>query len=316
MMEPEARYVVVGVAVLALFALIAAVIVWLLSSGNAKEVRHYTLAFAHQSLEGLEVNSQVRMKGIRVGSVTSFAFSGRSPGGVEVNVDVDAAAPVRESTRAVVDRNLVTGLATIQLVTTDENSPLLHVAAADKQPVVIPEGESQMQQFSQTMSQLAQRADETMQRIGATLSPANQAAIGETLANLRTASREANVVEARLDTTLASIVRSADALQGSMAVATGDFHRLVDRYDDFGARAGSSLGDATTAIRALSADVSSLTIRTEDALGDADVEVQRTGPRLRSAADALGATSTRLADPRSLLFGPNPASLGPGEAVR
>jgi phospholipid/cholesterol/gamma-HCH transport system substrate-binding protein len=316
MMEPEARYVVVGVAVLALFALIAAVIVWLLSSGNAKEVRHYTLAFSHQSLEGLEVNSQVRMKGIRVGSVTSFAFSGRSPGGVEVNVDVDAAAPVRESTRAVVDRNLVTGLATIQLGTTDEDSPLLHVAAADKQPVVIPEGESQMQQFSQTMSQLAQRADETMQRIDATLSPANQAAIGETLANLRTASRGANVVEARLDTTLAAIVRSADALQGSMAVATGDFHRLVDRYDDFGARADSSLGDATAAIHALSADVTSLTIRTEDALGDADVEVQRTGPRLRSAADALGATSIRLADPRALLFGPNPASLGPGEATR
>ena len=78
---------------------------------------------------------------------------------------MDATAPVRRSTHAVVDRNLITGLASIRLVTLQEDSPLLTEAHA-----AIPEGESQLQQFSQTMSQLAQRADETMQRVSATLS--------------------------------------------------------------------------------------------------------------------------------------------------
>src|ERR1700752_1730735 len=167
-MEPQARYAVVGASVLVLVCTIFATLAWLMASGNARDVRHYTLYFKRQSLEGLEVNSEVRMKGIRVGSVARFDFSTRQPDSVEGAIDVNTTAPVRASTRAVVDRNLITGLATIRLVTLEENSPLLRDTPVAE--AVIPEGESQMQQFSQTMSQLAQRADETMQRIGETLS--------------------------------------------------------------------------------------------------------------------------------------------------
>jgi phospholipid/cholesterol/gamma-HCH transport system substrate-binding protein len=310
-MEPEARYSVVGAGVVILTAVIVAALGWLLASGNGKEVRRYTLTFTRQSLEGLEANSEVDLKGIRVGSVAGLAFSKQQAGAVEVTIDVDATAPVRKSTRAVVDRNLVTGIATIRLVTLQEDSPLLTDARAQ-----IPEGESQLQQFSETMSQLAQRADETMRRISATLSPANEAALAETLENLRVASRKAGAVAQRVDTTLASIDRAAGALQGSMTLATGDFHRLADRYDALGAQAGADLGTATAAVRQLSADVSRLSGRTEDFLSDADLELRITSQRLRSAADAVGTTSTKLGDPRALLLGPSPASLGPGESQR
>ena len=312
-MEPQARYAVVGASVLILLVVIAAAFGWLWASGNAKEIRRYTLVFAKQSLEGLEVNSDVRMKGIRVGSVTRFAFSTRQPGSVEVDVEVEASAPVRESSRAVVDRNLITGLATIRLVTTDEKSPLLQRPAGAPY-AVIPEGESQLQQFSQTMNQLAERADVTMQRISETLSASNQAAIAETLENLRVASRQANTLATRMDTALASVGRAADGLQASTRTATADFHRLADRYDDVGAQAGAGIRDASVAVRQLSTDVSRLASRTEDLLGDADVELRVTGQSLRSAADSLGATSRKLGDPRALLFGPSEASLGPGEA--
>ncbi|HET6316104.1 MAG TPA: MCE family protein, partial [Chloroflexota bacterium] len=155
-MEPQARYTVVGVSVVAVLALLAATVVWLLASGNGRNVHRYTLYFEHQSLEGLEPHSEVRMRGIRVGSVTRFGFSARQPRSVEVLVEVDADAPVRESTRAIVDRNLITGLASIRLVTLQEDSPLLRKPPPGEAHAVIPEGESQLQQFSQTMSQLAQ----------------------------------------------------------------------------------------------------------------------------------------------------------------
>jgi phospholipid/cholesterol/gamma-HCH transport system substrate-binding protein len=281
------------------------------ASGNGRDVRHYTLTFTRQSLEGLEANSEVHMKGIRVGSVTRFAFSKQQPGGVDVTVEVDAAAPVRTSTRAVVDRNLITGIATIRLVTLQEDTPLL-----DRAHATIPEGESQLQQFSQTMSQLAQRADETMKRIGQALSPENQAALAETLENLRVASRSAGALTARMDTTLASIGRTAGSLQSTLTLATGDFHRLADRYDTLGAQAGADLGEATAAVRQLSGDVSRVAGRTEDFLGDAAIELRITSQQLRSAADALGTTSKKLGDPRAALFGPSAASLGPGETGR
>jgi phospholipid/cholesterol/gamma-HCH transport system substrate-binding protein len=308
-MEPEARYSVVGAGVMILTAVVVAALGWFLAPGNGKEVRHYTLTFTRQSLEGLEANSEVDLKGIRVGSVAALAFSKQRPGAVEVIVDVDATAPVRKSTRAVVDRNLVTGIATIRLVTLQDDSPLLTDAHAQ-----IPEGESQLEQFSATMSQLAQRADETLRRISATLSPANEAALAETLENLRVASRKAGAVAERMETTLASVDRAASALPGSMTLATGDFHRLADRYDALGAQAGVDLGTATAAVRQLSADVSRLSGRTEDFLSDADLELRITSERLRSAADAVGTTSMKLGDPRALLLGPSPASLGPGES--
>jgi phospholipid/cholesterol/gamma-HCH transport system substrate-binding protein len=283
-MEPHARYTVVGASVLILSVIVAAVLAWLLASGNARHVRHYTLTFTHQSLEGVEVNGEVHMKGIRVGSVTRAGFS--KQGGVEVGIDVDAAAPVRTSTRAIVDRNLITGIATIRLESQQDDSPLLDAAQTS-----IPEGESQLQQFSQTASQLAQRADETMKRVGDALSPQNQAAFAETLQNLRVASRKADALAARADATLASIDRAAAALQSTATVATSDVHRLADRYDNLGAQAG-------------------------DFLGDASIELRMTGEQVRSAADVIGTTSKKLGNPRAAIFGPPASSLGPGEIKR
>ena len=310
-MEPNARYTAVGASVLLLFVIVGAAVAWLLAPGNGKEVRHYTLTFSHQSLEGLEANSEVRLKGIRVGSVERFAFSQQQPDGVDVMIDVDAAAPVRASTRAVVDRNLVTGIATIRLVTLQEDSPLLDQAHA-----TIPEGESQLQQITQTMSQLAERADETMKRVDQVLSPQNQAAFAETLENLRVASGGAAALTRRLDTTLASVGHTADTLQSTLTGAAGDFHRLANRYDTLGAQAGADLGEATGAVHQLSGDVSRLAGRTEDFLGDAGLELRITGQQLRSTADAVGTTSRKLGDPRAALFGPPAASLGPGEHGR
>jgi phospholipid/cholesterol/gamma-HCH transport system substrate-binding protein len=310
-MEPHARYTVVGASVLVVLGIVVAALAWLLASGNGREVRHYTLTFTRQSLEGLEADSEVHLKGIRVGSVTRLAFSKQQPGGVEVTIEVDAAAPVRTSTRAIVDRNLLTGIATIRLLTLQEDSPLLDGAQA-----TVPEGESQLQQITQTMSQLAQRADETMKQVGQALSPENQAAFAETLQNLRVASRSADALGRRMDSTLASMGRTADTLQSTVALAAVDLHRLADRYDTLGAHADAGLGEATATLQRLGGDVARLAGRSEDFLGDAGIELRVTGAQLRAAADALGSTAKTLGDPRAALFGPSPASLGPGEAAR
>ena len=313
-MEPQARYTFVGIAVLALAALVAGVFAWLLSSGNGGELRRYTVYFAHQSLDGLEPNSAVRMKGIRIGSVARFGFSARQPGQVEVAVDVDAGAPVRESTRAVVDRNLITGLASIRLVTLQEDSPLNRSARPGDPSAVIAEGESQLMQVTETMNQLAQRADETLRRISATLSPENQAAVSETLDNLRLAARQADTLARRSGTTLASVEHAAQGLQTASSQAMADFHRLADRYAELGMQTGSELHDAVGELHRLGDDMSRLSTRAEDFVGDAGTELRFTSQQIRSAADSVRATTQHLDDPRAALFGPAPSSLGPGEA--
>jgi phospholipid/cholesterol/gamma-HCH transport system substrate-binding protein len=315
-MEPEAKYTLVGTSVLVLLALVTAAVVWLASSGQGTDVQRYKIYFARQSLEGLDVRSDVRMKGIRVGAVTGFSFSTQRPGTVEVVVGIDPATPVKESTRAVVDRNLVTGLATIRLQNVTEDSPAVKRPAPGERDAVIAEGASQLQQFSETVNDLAHRLDETMRRINSTLSPENLASITETLDHLRSLTRNADGVMTRLDGTLVSIGHAAEGVHTATAAMSGDVHRLADRYDTLGAETTTSIRDVSVAVKQVSTDVSQLSRRTESLLVDTDAEVRLTGQQLRGSADALGVAARKFRDPRATLFGPGAGSLGPGEDRR
>ena len=313
-MEPEAKYTLVGGSVLALLALLVAAVAWLASASRSADVQRYTIYFQRQSLEGLQVRSDVRMKGIRVGAVTGFSFAAQRPGTVEVVIGIDPATPVKQSTRATVDRNLITGLATIRLQNVTEDSPPIPRPAPGERDPVIAEGASQLQQFGETANELAQRADETMRRINMTLSDENQAALSETLVNLRDLSRNAEGAAARADAALVSIARTADSVGVATAALSRDVGRLVDRYDALGVEATTTLRDASAAMRQVSGDVSQLSRHAESLLVDSNAEVRLTSQQLRGTADAVSVAARKFRDPRATFFGPGEASLGPGES--
>lgn len=315
-MEPEARYTVVGAAVIILAALIAAAVVWLRSSGEGADARQYKIYFERQSLEGLELRSYVTMRGMRVGSVSGFRFSSKRPGAVEVFITVDPATPVRRSTEATVQRHLVTGLATVRLANTTEESPPLVQAAPDEPYPVIAEGESPIQQVSETLTQLAHDADETMQRLNATLSPENRAALTEVLQNLRRVSQRADGTLAKVDATLGSLGGAADEVRALARSVAGDARTLTARYEKLGAEASASAREVAEAARKLSADVERLSQRADALLGASDEELRATAQALRSAADSVGAAAVRLRDPRQAIFGPAEGGVGPGERAR
>lgn len=315
-MEPEAKYTVVGSAVLILLALVAAAFFWLRSSGEGADARKYTVYFERQSLEGLEPRSYVTMRGVRVGSVTGFRFSSQRPGAVEVSIDVGPTTPVLQSTRATVERHLVTGLASVRLVNlTEQSPPLAQVPPGEVRPVIA-EGESTMQQVTATLSQLAQRTDETMQRLNAVLSPENSVALTETLDNIRRVSQRAEDSLARADAALGSVGGAANEVRALATSVAGDARTLTARYDALGADASVSVRELGEAVRKMSADVERLAKRADALLANGDVELRATAQALRSAADSVGAAAGRLRNPRQVIYGPGEAGLGPGEGAR
>ena len=311
-MEPEAKYTLVGGAVLALVALLVAAVAWLASATRGVDVQRYTIYFARQSLEGLQVRSDVRMKGIRVGAVTGFSFADR-PGTVVVTIEIDPATPVKDSTRAIVDRNLITGLATIRLQNLNEESLPIARPGPGRPDPVIAEGASQLQQFGETANELAMRADETMRRINLTLSNENQAVLAETLVSLRNLAQKAEGAVVRADAALLSVSRTADAVTVATGGLSRDVHRLADRYDTLGVEAGATLREASESMRRISGDVDRLSRQAENLLADSNAEVRLTAQQLRGTADAVGNAARSFRDPRATLFGPGEASLGPGE---
>ena len=116
-MESEARYVRVGLATLILAALLAGGLFWLAGRTGERAQNRYTVYFSDQSLEGLQINSDVRMQGVKVGKVVDYAIQPGQAHQVRVLIQVDARTPVLQGVRAVISRQLVTGLASIDLET-------------------------------------------------------------------------------------------------------------------------------------------------------------------------------------------------------
>lgn len=308
-MEPEAKYTLVGTAVLILIASIAAALVWLRSTGEEADDKRYKIYFERQSLEGLQIRGDVKMRGIRVGTVNAFRISAWHPGAVEVFIRVDGTTPVRQSTVAVVERQLITGIASILLVNTTEDSPPLTRVAQGEVFPVIAEGESRVQQVTESINQIAQRAGETMQRINTALSPENQRALTELLENLRR-------VSASAERTVSAVGGAADEVRALSRSLAADASRLTARYDKLGEESTVAVRDAAASIRRMSDEVARMSQRVDTLLASGDVELRVTAQELRATADSLGAVARRFNDPRSILFGPPQGGLGPGEGGR
>jgi phospholipid/cholesterol/gamma-HCH transport system substrate-binding protein len=311
-MEPEAKYTLVGGVLLLLIALLAGALIWLKSTQGERDDVPYKIYFSKHSLEGLQIRSDVKMQGIRVGSVTGFRISQRRPGSVEVLIRVDDAAPVRQSTRATVERHLLTGIASILLINATEDSPRLTQAPPNEPYPLIAEGESEYR-LTESAQNLAQRADETMQRINRLLSDENQEAFAKILANLERISGNVDKTMEGFDGTIAALTRAAEEVRRTSAAIATDAQRLADRYDRLAVTSNDAVRDVSGAIRTMSNDVSRLANRMESLVADSNVELRLTAQQLRLTADALGGAARRLSDPRRALFGGGRAHAGPGE---
>jgi phospholipid/cholesterol/gamma-HCH transport system substrate-binding protein len=308
-MEPEAKYTLVGAAVVILVAVFAALLVWLHSTGEESGARRYKIYFEHQSLQGIQPRGDVTMRGVKVGTITSFRFSRQRPAAVEVFIAVDPSTPVRESTRATVERNFLTGLAILQLVNKTEDSPLLARPPAGEPWPVIAEGEAPMEHLAQSLENLAAHADETMQTLNATLSAQNRAAFADILDNLRRVSRHADQTLAKADQALVSFGQTSGEVRG-------DMRALTARYDALGAEATVTIGEAREALRKVGEGVDRLSRTADQALSTAGDQWRDTARSLQSAGDSVGTAAGRLRNPQQAMFGPAEDALGPGESRR
>ncbi|HXX83267.1 MAG TPA: MlaD family protein [Casimicrobiaceae bacterium] len=299
--------------VIILAAVAAGLLIWLRSSGEGSGDHRYKIYFEHQSLQGLQRRGDVTMRGIKVGAITSLRFATDRPNAVEVVIGVAPDTPVRQSTEAVVERNLLTGLATLSLINSTENSPLLSQAPQGEPYPVIGEGQSQMQHVSQSVDQLVAHADETMRSISSVLSPENRTALSDTIANLRVASRHLDATLTKADTSLVSVGHAGDEVRRLASSLALDVQTLTSRYDGLGAEATITVGEARSALARVAGDADRLTQRADTFLVGTGDELRETARSLRAAADSVATAAGRLRNPQQAILGPVNEALGPGE---
>ena len=311
-MEPDVRYTYIGAALIALVAAAILAILWLTQAGSRNASSKYQIVFVRQSLEGLQVGGDVAMRGIKVGQVLSYSLSPKEVNRVTVTVGVQPDAPVAENTVAVVSRTFVTGIARINLKTPDPPGPPLKAQPGQDYPV-IKEGTSMEEKIEDVAGHIAETGTQALDRLNDLLNEQNRETVKEMLINIRNLTAGLNARLDRMDQTLTTVNRGVDAFGRASTSIAAAVDRVGGHVDPVAKQADATLRDVGDAAKAIQAQVVVLTKELETASQTAALEMHATSRELRVTAEVLDRTLSRYRDPGAIIFGPNPAQLGPGE---
>ena len=314
-METEGRYTVVGALVLVVVMLLTLAIVWLTGAADRIAYQTYTIYFKQQSLDGLAVGSPVKMRGIKVGAVAGYHFAMGGDEAVSVTARIDEGVPIHQGAAAFIKRNLVTGIATIEINNGLSSSPLLFKISSGERYPVIAEGSSDIDKVTTAVSQLAVNGAQALERMNALISPENQRAITQTIANLNElsghlAANKNSLVEAANGIRDASVDTSLAAANVSQAAS-----RIERSVVGVSTHADVTLKQATATLGKMQQDASLISERLQRLAETGTLEITNVSRDVRTSTDVLTTAGQRIANPRSILFGPSKQQLGPGEKL-
>lgn len=312
-MEPESRYTLIGVVVLGLLGLVMLSFVWLTGFGSGAEFRYYTIYFERQSLEGLQVGGDVNMRGINVGQVENYAILRDNINRVRVVIRIDRKTPVSTNSVAVIGRNLVTGIADVNLETPSiPGPPLVEVNTGEIHPVIA-EGQGGLEAIAESANSLIVKADEALVNINRVLSPDNQQMIGQILVSIQTATANLNERLESFDMTAVAFREAAQDISASLDNVTRGVAPLTREARRAMRDMRTALSEISQAARAMQGSTTRLAKEATNATDIGVTEIRATAYELRQGVDMLARTLTRLQDPRAALLGPGEEQLGPGE---
>jgi phospholipid/cholesterol/gamma-HCH transport system substrate-binding protein len=312
-METEGRYTLVGTLVLAVIALMTVAIVWLAGAADTIAYQTYTLYFKEQSLDGLAIGSPVKMRGIKVGVVDSYRFAEGGDEAVSVTARIDEGVPVHAGAEAYIKRNLVTGIASVEINNGLSSSPLLDTAPKGERYPVIAEGSSDIDKVATAFSRLSVNGAQVLEKMNALLSDENQRSISQTLANLNELSAHLAANKESLDAAVQGIRDASDEFRFAGASISQAATRAEGSIVGIGNNAEAVLKEASVALEALQRDASLISVQIQQLTETGTLELTNVSRDIRTSADTLTTAGQRLSEPRKILFGPGPQQLGPGE---
>ena len=239
-METRANYAIIGVFTLGVLAA-AFLFVWWAAGRDTRSQLPYRIQFTG-SVSGLSRGSLVLYNGLKIGEVASIALSTSDPGKVIAWISVDGTTPINEDTRARLEFQGLTGVASIQMTGGTPNSKRLMVDDVTNPPLIIAD-RSDFQDLLEGAQRLSRRADEVLGHVEKIFGD-SEAPLTETVKNIQTFSRG---LVADPDA-ITNIMRSTAKATASIADISAKAGDLVDRLNKAADRLDNVLAGAETAI--------------------------------------------------------------------
>ncbi len=247
-MERESRYTLVGAALVGLILAIALTMIWL-TRGGARPDLNYTIHFDHASLDGLQVGGDVNLRGIKVGRVEDYSIARDNINRVNVTIRVDRKSPVSDNTVATIGRNILTGLASISLVTPGAPGPELTKIAPGEEYPVIAEGESS--ELNAAVDRFALAGASAFDSLDQLLNKENRQAFAATLANLRELSGALAQRVGKFDAVADALVRNSNQFAKSSREIAAAVDRVSASSQPVASQAEVTLRDISHAVQSL-----------------------------------------------------------------
>lgn len=288
---------------------------WLAKAGPADSYAYYTIYFKQQSLEGLQNNSWVTMKGIRVGTVESVQIAPNNIEQVKVTVKLENGTPVKTDSRAVLGRNLLTGFANIDLTSSSNQAALLKDVLPGEENPIIPEGASKLDLAAQNIPEVIKDVGEALKRVQVLLSDENLESVGRSVQNIETTTAVFAKNAKSLDETLKHAGELVGDLREMSRSITSVARSSSEEIDHLSAKVQSSLDQLAGLLDGLKQEVGRMANVLKSSAQVVVQDINGVAEGIKQAAQAFTKTSDSLGDLRSIVTGPSEKALGPGERV-
>jgi len=302
-METRAHHVLIGAFAIGAFLLALGFVLWLSKSSVDHSWREYDIVFT-EAVSGLSVGGTVQYNGIKVGEVRELRLALDDPRKVIARVRLDAAAPVRQDTRAKLALQGVTGLALIQLSGGAPSSPPLLPTPEHPVPI-IPSEESALSKLLASGSDIVLSANDVLLRMSDILSEQNVARISSTLEHIEqlstmladergdmgTALKQLAEATAQLKKTLGTLDSMANTtnaiVRDDVRATLKSTQKTLDSVDTLARSASAMVEDNRAAIGRFS----NQGLRQ---IGPTVLELRETLRSLKQLSDKLGASDSLL----------------------
>ena len=228
---------------------------------------------------------------------------------------IDEGVPVHVGAEAYIKRNLVTGIASVEINNGPSDSALLIDAPPGERYPVIAEGSSDIDKVATAVSRLAVNGAQVLEKMNTLLSDENQRAISQTLANLNELSSHLAANKQGLDAVVQGIRDASDEFRFAGASISQAATRAEGSIISIGENADVALKEATVAMERLQREASLISGQIQQLTETSTLELTNVSRDVRTSADTLTTAGQRLSNPREILFGPGKQQLGPGEKL-
>lgn len=215
-METRANYVLIGIFTLAVLFGAFSFVWWIERVGDMGGRSNYEIVF-DSSVSGLRPGAPVNFNGIRVGEVGSLRLDREDPRKVVVTVSIASNVPIRSDTRASLEYQGLTGIASVAMTGGKMDAPPL-VAQAGAPPRMMAEG-GQIQDLMTGAKQIMGRIDSIAMRIDRLLGD-NEDRLDQAIKDISTFT---SVLSARS--------ADADTLITNAAELAAKLNKMADKFD-------------------------------------------------------------------------------------